>query len=291
MFSRIIIGTAQFGLDYGVSNINGIIKFSEVQSILDLANKSGIRSIDTATSYGDAESILGEIGISEFKVYTKLQMVPLDNLEISRWIENEIQSSLTRLKTSQLYGVLLHRPQQLDSKWGQEIIRSLAKLKETKVIKKIGISIYSPIELFSILNKFEVDIVQAPLSVVDNRLERDGWIEKLHNLGIEVHARSIFLQGLLLMNKGEIPAIFKPWESTLNQWYEWLAQNPETNAVQACLSYVCNNTNIDKIIVGIDNLKQFKELVDIIENPVNIVFPNIFINDEKLLHPSNWNSL
>lgn len=251
----------------------------------------GINSIDTAVSYGKAESNLGSVGISDFQVYTKIPEVPLDVPEISRWIESEIQDSLTRMMIPQLHGVLLHRPNQLKGKRGQEIFRSLIHLKESKVIRQIGVSIYSPTELASILDEFEIDIVQVPINILDNRLEEDGWADKLQNLGIELQARSIFLQGLLLMNKREIPVKFRPWTSTFNQWYRWLEQNPEINATQACLSYVCSKANIDKIIVGIDNLKQFKQLVDIIENPVNIAFPNIFINDEKLLHPSNWNSL
>jgi len=291
LFPNIVIGTAQFGLDYGIANQSGKMQLSEAESILNFAKRNGIRSIDTAISYGETESILGSIGISEFDIFTKLPEVPLNNSEVAPWIESEIQKSLARLKISQLQGVLLHRPRQLEGKNGPEIFRFLSHLKDSKVIRRIGVSIYAPIELVSVLNKFEIDFVQAPLSLVDNRIEQDGWVEKLNNLGIEVHARSIFLQGLLLMKKNQIPAKFKPWESIFSQWDKWLCHNPEISAVRACLNYVCSKANIDKVIIGIDNLKQLEELVEIIKEPIDIVYPNIFSNDEKLLHPSNWKYL
>lgn len=291
LISKFSLGTAQFGMNYGVSNTTGQLAKSEAAAILLQAKNSGVKSLDTAVAYGDAELNLGEIGVSEFNLTTKLPGIPINHPKIGEWISNQINGALSRLRVSQLYGVLVHHSQQLLGKQGEEIFLSLEQIKKSGVVKKIGVSIYSPNELELLTKKYVLDIVQAPINILDNRLERDGWLHKLNKLGIEVQARSIFLQGLLLMNKRKIPSKFKPWESTLNQWHKWLEQNPEINATQACLSYVCSKANIDKFVVGIDNLNQFNELVDIIENPVNLSFPNIILNDEKFLHPSNWNLL
>lgn len=288
MFSKIMLGTVQFGLDYGISNPTGEMPLSEAGSIINLAKKVGIKSIDTAISYGNAESKLGRVGISEFEVFTKISEVPMNSVKIGQWIEHEIQNSLTRLGVTQLQGVILHRPQQLVDKRGKEIMRSLKQLKDAKVFKKFGVSIYSPSELPSILKTAEIDIVQAPINIIDNRLELTGWIYKLNDLGIEIHARSIFLQGLLLMSKEKIPNRFKPWELILNQWHNWLIQNHDISAAQACLNYIYKKVGVDKIIVGVNNLEQFKQLIQIIKEPIDMVLPNLTCEDENLINPSLW---
>ncbi len=291
MKSKLALGTAQFGFDYGISNQTGQIEYSEALSIVNLARKMGIRTIDTAMAYGESESRLGAIGVREFEIITKIPEVPDGEPAPGKWVESQINSSIARLCVNHLQGALLHQPQQILGVHGNEIIQVLEKLKEIGKIKQIGISIYSPSELAAIVNRCKIDIVQAPMNILDQRLEQSGWLSKLTDLGIEIHARSIFLQGLLLYDRKSIPAKFKAWEFIFNQWHEWLESNSEVTATEACLNYIYDKGSVKKIIVGVDNLKQFEELIKITLNPKEVDYPNIFIEDEKLINPSNWNFL
>ena len=286
-----MLGTAQFGSNYGIVNKVGQINVEETSLILNVAKRSNVVDIDMAMTYGNSEVRLAQFNVAQFNVFSKLPEVPLNETDVNKWITKKIKSSMENLKITQFQGMLLHRPQQLLEPRGYEIYETLKQLQEHKKIKKIGISIYSPHELGPILENYKIDIVQAPISIIDRRLEKSGWLQRLNESGVEIHARSIFLQGLLLSNQKQSTEKFKSWRPIFCDWQEWLNQNPKINAAQACLSYVCNKANIDKIIVGIDNLKQFEELIEISNHPISLSFPDIFTHDEKLLHPSNWNLL
>ena len=291
MKSKLALGTAQFGLDYGISNKTGQVRDSEAIGIINIARKMGLTTIDTAMAYGESESRLGLIGVEEFEIITKLPEFTDRDFPVRDWVESQINGSITRLRVDHLHGVLLHRPQQVLGSYGNEIVKALENLKELGKIRQIGVSIYSPNELEAIMNKIKIDIVQAPMNILDQRLERSGWLEKLKDLGIEVHARSIFLQGLLLLDRNSIPSKFKDWKFIFNQWNDWLDENSEVNAAEACLSYIYNKDLVNKIIVGVENLKQFEELINFSSNLKEVHYPNLFIDDENLLHPSNWNDL
>ena len=291
MSSKLVLGTAQFGLDYGITNLSGQIQDREAYEILKLAKKNKIDSIDTAISYGQSESRLGVLGVEEFKIITKLPEFPIDELEITNWTQIQIFNSLKKLNVNQLEGVLIHRPQQLFSKIGREMFKTLYSLKREGVIKKIGISIYSPLELETLVKEFNFDIVQAPINIFDNRLENSNWLSRLKDLGVEVYARSIFLQGLLLLQPNKLPTKFKPWESLFLKWNAWLSLNPEVSGIETCLKYVSNKPGVTKIIFGVDNTKQLNEVIKAYDYSREIMFPQFLINDDKLLNPFNWHKL
>ena len=137
-------------------------------------------------------------------------------LNVESWINNELYNCLQRLQTKSIYGLLVHNTENLLGKHGDVIINTLNKLKSLKLIKKLGISIYDPTELDHLMNLMEINIVQAPLNLIDRRIETSGWLSKLYKNGIEVHTRSSFLQGLLLMSRAEIPSKFNKWSKMWN---------------------------------------------------------------------------
>jgi aryl-alcohol dehydrogenase-like predicted oxidoreductase len=228
--------------------------------------------------------MLRSIGILEFYLSTKLTEAPENNAEIVPWSESKIQNSLTPLRMSQLQGILLHRPHQIEGKTVQEIIRFLSHLKISKIINKIGFSIYAQLGLVSILFKF----AQAPVNLVDKFIEQVSRIEKLVNQVLRIMRDLYFLQGFLLMKKNQIPAKFKLWESIFSQWNKWLCHNRKISGVRAYLNYVYSKANLDKVIIGIVSLKQSEELVEMIKEPMDTTYPYIFSNVEKLLYSSNW---
>ncbi len=287
--TRLALGTAQFGNAYGVANRGECVSQIEARSIIDNAHQSGINTIDTAIAYGNSEQRLGEIGVNNFKVITKLPEIPLNCDDIFAWIFQNLTASLKRLNLTKLEGLLLHKPSQLFGAQGQEIYDALARVKSEGLVNKIGVSIYSPLELNSIIQTF--DIVQAPLNLIDRRLVTSGWLQRLHKKGVEVHIRSVFLQGLLLMKRGEIPVKFERWSTTWNTWHNSLAQN-NLSALTACLQYPLSLPEVDRVIVGVDNAAQLLELVD--SHQINIPqhdWESIACDDEELINPSKWNQL
>ena len=194
---KIALGTAQFGLPYGVSNANGIVNSSEVKRILDLASSNSIDMLDTAISYGRSEEVLGSLGVDQFNIVNKLPNIPNSISDIHKWVNNEVSESLKRLKKSSFYALLLHNPSDLIGNNGQKLIIALEELKKQKIVKKVGVSIYDPNDLDFLTRIMDIDIVQAPINIVDRRLVNTGWLEKLNANGVEIHGRSIFMQGLL----------------------------------------------------------------------------------------------
>ena len=284
---KLAIGTAQLGSAYGIANTSGILPEKEMKKILDRATLEGINTIDTAKSYGESEIILGNSCVDNFKVITKLPTVPDNCLNIEKWLDNYIERSLISLKLKKIYGILLHNPNQLLSDSGKVLFRALENYKKNGVISKIGISIYSPSQLDLILPKFSIDIVQAPFNIVDRRILNSGWLEKLSKKNIETHIRSVFLQGLLLMQYEKIPNQFSNWNRVWLKWKNWLLDN-EISPVHACISFVDSFQEVDKIIVGFDSFAHFDQIIVASKKlPIKNII-NIELEDELLINPSNW---
>ena len=284
---KLAIGTAQLGSAYGIANTSGILPEKEMKKILDRATLEGINTIDTAKSYGESEIILGNSCVDNFKVITKLPTVPDNCLDIEKWVDNYIEQSLSSLKVKKIYAILLHNPNQLLSDSGKDFYRTLEGYKKNGAISKIGISIYSPSQLDLILPKFSIDIVQAPFNIVDRRMLNSGWLEKLSKKNIETHIRSVFLQGLLLMQYEKIPNQFSHWNRVWLKWKNWLLDN-EISPVHACISFVDSFQEVDKIIVGFDSFAHFEQVIEASKKlPINNII-NIELEDELLINPSNW---
>lgn len=284
---KLAIGTAQFGNKYGIANSTGKIEHSEQKKILDFCNTNGISMLDTAIAYGDSEKCLGRYGVKKFDVVTKIKID--DTVEdIKSFIETSIEKSLNNLKLPSIYGLLLHNSNHINNSKGEMIFKTLENLKSLGVIKKIGISIYSPNEIETILQKFNFDIIQAPLNIFDKRMEKSGWLRKLKQKGIETHIRSIFLQGLLLLSKNEIPNEFNMWKNIFDQWYAYFDNNPDLNALKVCIGFIKKINNIDKIVIGVDSVNQLKEIIDFYNEKNEIIIPKFECDDERLLNPSKW---
>lgn len=287
--SRLALGTVQFGMSYGIANKQGKINFISATEILEYAYEAGIDTLDTAIAYGDSEQCLGSIGIKSWKVISKLPKMPESTPDILNWVKQKVHDSLTRLQLPKLYGLLLHHPEQLLNIEGKNLYNALILLKEENLVDKIGISIYSPNELELLLDQFNFDLVQCPFSILDRNLVESKWLCRLKELGVEIHVRSIFLQGLLLMNTQNRPDKFNRWQTLWEQWDEWL-KNSNISALDACLNYVLSFPEISKIVVGIDSLYQFQEILNVRE--INLQVPDfLFCNDSNLIYPSNWNNL
>jgi hypothetical protein len=289
--SRLVIGTAQFGTSYGIANGGGQVPRTEVDNILSYALAQGIASLDTAVGYGESEAILGDIGVGQFDVVTKLPPMPADVVDIKKWVADQVSGCLARLKQESLYGLLLHRSHDLQGAAGSVLADELSTLKKQGCVEKIGVSIYNPSKLESVVKVLELDLIQAPLNLVDRRLVTSGWLDRLKQLKVEVHTRSAFLQGLLLMPRGSIPSQFERWAGLWDSWAEFL-QTQNVSPLAACLSYPLAQPQVDRVVVGVDSLAQLKALVDAATQPP-IAYDCNFMSsdDEQLINPSRWSEL
>jgi len=245
--------------------------------------------LDTAIAYGESEVRLGMVGTQGFNVITKLPPLADGVSDIAAWVRNQLQTSLSLLKVDAIYGVLLHRSQELAGASGRPIIQALQRLKAEGLVKKIGVSIYAPRELDAVIDICTIDIVQAPLNPIDRRLVTSGWLQRLHDQGVEVHTRSAFLQGLLLMPREEIPEKFSPWSNLFARWHSWLQENQVT-AAQVCLAYLALQPFINRVVIGVDSRVQLQELLQTMGRlPEHL--PDLHCDDERLINPSNWSLL
>lgn len=288
--SRLALGTVQFGMAYGIANHVGQVTRQEANLMLRLAENYGIDTLDTAIAYGESETCLGEAGIQNFKVVTKLPKIPADCADVSAWVQRQVASSCTRLGVSALYGLLLHHSENLLGAQGAELYQAIQNLKDIGQVEKMGVSIYSPDELDAIGNRFHLDLVQAPLNIVDRRLITSGWLQRLSENGVKVHIRSVFLQGLLLMPQASVPDKFFPWQDLWVQWFDWLSSH-DASAAEACMAFPLSFPEVDRVVIGAVSLDQLTQ----INKAANLAqlkdFPDFLCHDEKLINPANWSQL
>ncbi len=284
---KLAIGTVQFGMNYGVANKTGQVDRLSAKKILALAKDYGINTVDTAIGYGSSEKCLGDVCPSDFNVISKLPLVPESATDIAGWAIEQVKSSLRRLNRTSLSGLLLHRPDQLLEGSGGELFNALRNLKENGLVKKIGISIYSPELLDEIVKFYRFDIVQAPLNIFDRRLVRSGWLERAKSMGIEIHTRSTFLQGVLLLPLNQMPDYFSKWHQLFKTWHIWLKKAGVT-AVDACLSYPMSFENVDKVVIGVDSVSHLQQILSYQTKWKATDLPDIESEDEELINPSCW---
>jgi aryl-alcohol dehydrogenase-like predicted oxidoreductase len=287
---RVALGTVQFGQSYGIANHEGQVSRATVREMLRLATGKGIDLLDTAIAYGESEACLGEVGVNDFRIVTKLPAVPEGCADVTRWVREQFGASLQRLGVQAVYGLLLHRPVQLLEPGGVKLYQGLLALKEAGLVEKVGVSVYSPDELAALIPRYRIDLVQAPFNLIDQRLKTSGWLCRLKHNNIEVHTRSAFLQGLLLMSQSEIPNIFSPWADIWSKWHRWLA-NQAASPVRACLAYPLSCPEIDRVIVGANGLAQLSQIVDAANEAVDVVPPDLACTDENLINPARWSFL
>lgn len=286
---RLGLGTVQFGLPYGIKNTTGQVASDEARKILLLAAASGVGIVDTAIAYGESEACLGRIGVEPFKVVTKMPPLPYGVVGVGSWVRNQFEASLSRLGAERIYGLLLHRADQLTGPYGPELANVLQALKREGLVEKVGVSVYEPEQLGMLMQSCQIDLVQAPLNLLDQRLVTSGWLHRLHDAGVEVHTRSTFLQGLLLMSRREIPEWFERWAPVWDTWHDWL-RGSNIPAAQACMQYPLSFPQIAGVLVGVTSAEELNALIQLANNEIQtVMLPDLGCADPDLLNPSNWN--
>ncbi len=283
--NRIVLGGAQLGLPYGILNGGETLSGEEVARILDTAVSHGIDSIDTAIAYGQSESIIGETSQNRFKIISKLPPLPLDVSNVFEWVLAQVEASLSRLKCTSLDALLLHRPQDLTEAYGVELFAAISSLKIEKTIQRFGVSIYTPDELNGIIGTFDIDVVQAPLNVFDRRIL--GVIGQLSALNIEVHVRSVFLQGVLITKPEDRPQRFSQWSEHFAMFDEWV-NSSGMSAMACCLGFALQQPGIAKLVIGTTSATSLAEIMTSIPNSHLEVPAHLQSSIEQLIDPRVW---
>lgn len=284
---KLALGTAQFGLEYGIANTKGQVTAEEAVKILARAHAAGMDTIDTAIAYGQSEKSLGEAGVGDWHVISKLPAIPDDCVDVQKWVATNVDASLGKLKVQRLRGLLLHRPGQLLEENGQQLYKALLKLKEAGKVENIGISIYEPSELDNLCRHYAFDLVQAPFNVFDRRLATSGWLYRLHAQGVEVHVRSAFLQGLLLCATDKSPVGFERWDVLWAAWRAWVI-DARLNPLQAALSHVLSYPEISRVVIGVDDLDQLNEILSYVMCKSHRAPETLMTVDPDLVNPARW---
>jgi|TARA_B110000879_G_C11178603_1_gene517246 hypothetical protein len=291
LFKKISVGTVQFGMEnYGILGTQQI-QLEEIKSILDLLYTKGSRYIDTAPLYGDSEKNLGKAGVNDWRVMSKMPPINPNNLFEIKKISSGVSKSLKNLSLKNAEGLFIHDPSNATHKNSGYIFDALFELKSKKIINNIGVSVYTPEELIHILDRFDVDMVQIPMNIFDQRFKNEGLLDLLEQRGINVHVRSVFLQGILLKNPLDLPAYFNTWKSSFEVFHNYCGEI-NVKPLQVILNQILNEEKIDKVILGFDSLQSVNEIIYEIDSLKNISFNNHLFSetDINLLEPRLWPS-
>jgi aryl-alcohol dehydrogenase-like predicted oxidoreductase len=289
--SKIALGTAQFGLPYGISNTHGQVDRTEMDNIWQVARGANITMLDTAIAYGNSEENIGATESAGFDIVTKLPPLPSAETLVTQWVYSQVENSLTKLKRKSVYGLLLHNPADLLTSNGDELLGALVNLKQEGLIEKFGISIYSPTELdslFSQIPNFMPDIVQTPLNVIDQLIASSGWLTRLSEMNVEIHIRSVFLQGLLLQQSHERSMSFSRWSSVFAQFDSWSSAQ-QLSPLAACIGHVLSYPEVSRVIIGVTSANELKQIIAASSGDHVRAPQSLQVMDVDLTQPMNWN--
>lgn len=285
MNSKLILGTVQFGLNYGINNVYGRMPDTEIRQVLDLAYKAGIDHLDTAADYGDAEKKIGKLSAQEykFKIISKFSKKPGIDWKAS------LKQSLADLKTPKLDTVMFHSFEAYEQ--AKPYITEIISEGKNKLFDKLGVSVYTNEELNKLVDDEYIHTVQCPFNMLDNHFQRSESLKKLKNAGKTIHTRSVFLQGLLLMDLDNIPARLSPLYSACLQIRSIASEN-HLSIGHLALQYALSKDYIDGVLIGVDAPGQLKTNMEWSLKPVPqtilSAIDEIPVTETSLLNPSKW---
>ncbi len=289
LVARLALGTAQIGARYGATNRFPPPDAIEVGVMLERAAATGVAWIDTAPAYGEAEALLGPHleRFPNLRVATKISsLTGIPPGEAGPELRRSVSRSLERLRRDRIELLLLHRAADLFRVDAADLQTTLTQLKAAGTIERVGVSLYDPADLDAVLAASELDVVQAPLNPLDRRFAAEDVRQKLRDRGIAFHARSLFLQGLLVAASPDLPN-FAKHHAALASWARWLSDH-RISPVAACLDTLRTSSWVEVGIVGAATAGQLTEILDgaaAVNEVPDFDLPSV---DLDLIDPRRW---
>ncbi len=295
--SKLGLGTAQFGSDYGIANASKILEQPAVMEILEAALRYDILFFDSAPTYGVSEALIGDFsrGLKIKRSFDVVSKIPAmqdkaTQKSVLQSIQKNVKTTLRLTNQKSLYALLFHRVSDLTLNYAKDLYSQLLLLREHGVVKRLGVSVYDSQEIDFVLENFDIDVVQIPVSIFDQRIIQSGHLDKLRRAGIEVHARSIFLQGLIFLRPEKLPKKlfhFKPFLKRLNDVSKSCGISKTTLAI-----LFVHSLDLDRLIVGVNSAAQLLEIVRSFhaECTIETDFQDLAVNQPHILNPANWGS-
>lgn len=288
------LGTVQFGLDYGISNIQGQVSSDSIDDILTIAKVHHINTLDCALAYGNSQKTLGKLKASQhFDIVTKIPKLKDNEVSILPYFNK----SLNDLNRTCINTLLLHDVNTLLQHPNSTLFcNELKQLKVQNKVKQIGVSVYSPEQIEQTTEKLTIDIVQAPLNVFDQRCCDQGILNIFKEQNIKLHIRSVFLQGLLLMENGTWPEYFSPYLDYLTK-FDQLSKKLSTSKLTLALAFIIQNSSIkpyvEKIVVGCCSKNQLQQILQSYQQAKSLTIDDInwasfACNAPALINPNYW---
>lgn len=279
---KLVLGTVQFGLNYGINNQSGQVSQNEVAKILQWAKKSGIKTLDTSSAYGTSESVLGKAFSENNLQFQIISKYPPSEENVA----TVFASSIGKLHQKKLYGYLVHNFEYYQSH--PQLWEEMKQLKAEGKIEKIGFSLYNTVQLKYLLDRRVMfDILQFPYNLFDRQF--DAYLPLLKKNGVEIHTRSVFLQGLFFKDLDSLSVQLEPLKPYLLQIRNYCAAHT-ISTEQCALSFVLHNPFIDGVLIGVDNVSQLQNNINVAAHTVEVdeLAQQIIVNETSLLNPSNW---
>ena len=294
---KLCIGTVQFGMDYGVQG-GTRPPVQEAVSMLDFAVKNGVDAIDTAAAYGTAEEVVGEFLAKKTLPRDTVQIISkfgtgiFDGVDASSYakaLRAAAEISLKRLRTDYLDAYICHVP---TAAGDLTIIEAMAVLKASGLVRHVGFSVYDPDQAQTCLTADVVDFIQSPFSFLDRRMETSGALAAASAKGVDLHTRSAFVQGLMLMDVAKIPERLAATRPVISDLEAACAEAGFSRRALA-LAFVKANPNISHLVFGVDNMAQLEEIVADFDRPVDFgavksIADRFAAVDPAIFLPNNW---
>ncbi len=290
MIDKLILGTVQFGLDYGINNTKGKPNKAEVFELLDYAFQSGIQCLDTADAYGNATDLIGDYHQKrphQFNIITKFNS---KNIGLDKSVFPLIEKTLERLQVATLYGYLFHSFD--DYQNHKYLLDQLKEIKAKGIIKHLGVSVYTNDQLESVINDDDaIDIIQVPYNLLDNHTQRGALLKLAKEKHKIIHTRSAFLQGLFFKSISTLPTTLLPLKKDL-KLIQKTASNQAVDMATLALNYCISNTLINGVLIGVDSIEQLKNNISTLKVslPKQVInnIDTIAVAHPELLNPTNW---
>lgn len=291
MKDKLILGTVQLGVDYGINNNYGKPNQETAFKILNTAWDNDIRILDTAEAYGTSQNVIGDFHNNypekKFKIISKLN--PLVKVKKGD-LHQVIEANLKILNIKYLHGYLFHN--YANFKENEVLYKELVQLKQKLLINKIGVSLHTNEAIEDVLLNYpEFDIIQLPFNLLDNHSKRGELLLKAKSKSIEIHTRSAFLQGLFFKNAKNLTHNFNALKYGL-ETIEVIKKTSNIDTQTLCLQYVLQKKYIDKVLIGVDSAEQLLTNIKSstgIKNIPNNDIDTINVKNSELLNPANWN--